>query len=262
MADRYTYVPLIGVFLMAAWAAGDATASWPQRRRVQGLAAGAVLAALAAMTSRQLGYWRDGASLFRHALAVTENNWVAHANLFATLSRSSAPEASAELRETVRILAAFAETYDKKGIELERMPGRTQDAIKEFRTAVRIMPDLAGPHYNLGTALARMPGGLPEAIEEFRTAARLKPDFAEVHYNLGVALAKTPGGLPEAIEEFRTAARLRPGFAEAHYNLGLALSGIPGRTQEALEEFEAALKAKPDFVQARKMIERLRSVPQ
>jgi tetratricopeptide (TPR) repeat protein len=261
MADRYTYVPLIGVFVMAAWAAGDATASWPQRRRVRSLAAGAVLVVFAAMTSRQLSFWKDGASLFRHALAVTENNWVAHANLSATLSNSSAPGADAELQETVRILAAFAESYDKKGIELERMPGRSLEAIKEFRTAVRIMPDLAGPHYNLGTALARMPGRLPEAVEEFRAAARLKPDFAGAHYNLGIALARMPGGLPEAIEEFRTAARLKPGFAEAHYNLGLVLSGIPGRKEEAVEQFEAALKAKPDLVQAREMIERLRAVP-
>jgi tetratricopeptide (TPR) repeat protein len=261
MADRYTYVPLIGVFIMAAWAAGDATASWPHRRRVRSLGAGAVLVVLAAMTTRQLSFWKDGASLFRHALAVTENNWVAHANLFATMSKSSAPGAGAELQETVRILAAFAENYDKRGIELERTPGGSLEAIKDFRTAVRIMPDLAGPHYNLGTALAGIPGGLPEAIEEFRTAARLRPDFVGAHYNLGIALARLPGGMPEAIEEFRTAARLKPGFAEAHYNLGLALSGIPGRTGEAVEQFEAALRDKPDLVQAREMIERLRAVP-
>ena len=294
MADRYSYVPLIGVFIMVAWAAGDAAESWPQGRPVLGLSAGAVLLCLAALASRQLSFWKDGASLFRHAVAVTENNWVAHANLYVTLSKSSSPEATAEFQETARILAAFAETHDRKGVELERIPGRLPDAIREFRTAVRIMRDLPGPHYNLGNALARMPGRLPEAIGEFQTAVRLDPDFVDAHYNLGIALANTPGRLPEAIEESQAAARLRPGYADAHlslalllskipgresesiaeyrtvvrlkpdsyqahFNLGLALSGIPGRTGEALEQFEAALRAKPDLEQARIMIERLRA---
>lgn len=227
MADRYSYVPLIGVFVIAAWAAGDATASWQQRRRVLGLAAGAVLASLAFLTTSQLSLWKDGASLFRYALAVTENNWVAHANLSATLAKNSPAEAGAEFNEAVRILAAFAEKHDRRGVELERTPGRSSEAIREFRTAVRIMPDLPGPHYNLGIALANVPGRLPEAVEEFRTTARLRPDFVDAHYNLGIALARTPG-----------------------------------RAREAIEEFQAALRLKPDLEQARMMIERLRSAPQ
>jgi len=296
MADRYSYVPLIGVFIMATWAVGDATASLPRRRAALGAAAGAVLACLAVMTSRQLAFWRDGTSLFRHALAVTENNWVAHANLSATLAKSSPTEAGAEFQEAVRILAALAETHDRKGVELERTPGRSSEAIREFRTAVRIMTDLPAPHYNLGLALADVPGGLPEAVEEFRAALRLRPDFVEAHYNLGIALAKTPGRLPEAAEEFRTAARLRPGFAGAHYNrglalarmpgrlpdaadelqtvvslrpdmaeahlsLGLVLAGIPGQADGAIAQFEAALKADPGLSQAREMLARLRPAP-
>ena len=297
MADRYSYVPLIGVFIMAAWAAGDAAAAWPHRLPILGLAAGAIVAGLAVLTSRQLGYWKDGISLFRHAVAVTENNWVAHANLAATLSKSSASGAGAEFQETMRILSAFAETYDRKGVELERTPGRSLEAIKEFRTAVRILPVLAEPHYNLGTALAKIPGRLPEAIEEFRTAVRLKPGFAEAHYNLGAALAGTPGGQAEAVTEYETvirlkpdsfdahfrlglllsgipgresksiaeyqaAIRLKPDSYEAHFNLGLVLAGISGRKAEALGQFEAALQAKPDLEQAREMIARLRAAPQ
>ena len=296
MADRYSYVPLIGVFIMAAWAAGDAAAAWPHRRSVLSLASGAIIAVLAVLTFRQLGYWKDGISLFRHALAVTENNWVAHANLAATLSKSSAPGAGAEFQETMRILAAFAETYDRKGAELERMPGHSAEAIKQFRTAVRILPVLAEPHYNLGTALAKIPGRLPEAIEELRTAVRLKPGFAEAHYNLGAVLVDTPGGQAEAAREYETVTRLQPdnfdahfrlglllsgmpgregrGIAayqaairlkpdsyEAHFNLGLVLAGISGRKAEALEQFEAALQAKPDLEQAREMIARLRAAP-
>jgi len=261
MADRYSYVPLVGVFVMATWAAGDAAASLPHRRRVLGLAAGATLAGLALLCSRQLGFWTDGASLFRHAVAVTENNWVAHANLSATLAKSSPAEAGAEFQEAVRILAAVAEKHDRRGVELERTAGRSPDAIREFRAAARIMPDLPGPHYNLGVALARAPGGLPEAVGEFQNAVRLKPDFADAHYNLGIALARIPGRLPEAIAEFQAAARLKPGFAGAHYNLGVALARAPGRAPEAIAELEAALRLKPDLEQAREMIGRLQAVP-
>jgi protein O-mannosyl-transferase len=293
LADRYTYVPLIGIFIMVAWGGGDLAHPWRRGNRVLGAAGCAALIVLATLTSRQLGFWKDGTSLFRHALAVTEDNWVAHANLFATLSKSSPDEARVEFRETTRILSAFADTYDRKGIELEKTAAGLPEAIKDFRTAIRIIRVLPGPHYNLGTALTRTPGGLPEAIEEFETATRLDPGFVNAHYNLGIALMNSKGRQTEAIEEFRAVVRLRPDFADAHYNLGrllsgvsgretesisefqaaialqpghwlahyylgLALAGIPGRTQEAIQEFEAALRAKPDLEQASQMIGRLR----
>lgn len=294
MADRYTYVPLIGVFMMAAWGAADAAACWRIGRTAVAIAAGSLLACLAILTSRQLGYWRDGASLFRHAVAVTQDNWVAHANLYATLSKSSSSEATAEFQETVRILAAFAESHVKKGDAMERIPGRLPDAIKEFRTAIRVMPDLAGPHLRLGAALANTPAHIAEAIDEFRAAVRLKPDFAEAHYDLGIALSGMPGGQAEAVAEYETVVTLEPGNFRAHYNLGFLLSRIPGRQDEAIAEyeevirlrpdnyqahfnlgltlmdvsgrqedavaqFEAALKLKPDLVRAREMIGRLRA---
>jgi tetratricopeptide (TPR) repeat protein len=297
MADRYTYVPLIGVFIMVAWAASDAASYLRNGRMVLGIASAVVLLALSAVTTRQLSYWKDGASLFRHALAVTKNNWVAHANLYAALSKSSSPGADAELQETMRILANFALNYDKKGASLERMPGHSAEAIKAYRTAVGIMPDLAGPHNILGAALARTPGGIPEAIDEFRTAVRLNPNFAGAHYNLGTALAATPSGRAEAVTEFETVSILEPDNFQAHYNLGFLLSGIhgrenesvseyeaairlkpdayparfnlglvlsriPGRTDEAIAQFEAVLRLRPDLVQARQMIQRLRGAPQ
>jgi tetratricopeptide (TPR) repeat protein len=297
MADRYTYVPLIGVFIMVTWAAGDLAAPWEKGSRVLGYAGAAVLAALTLLTSVQLSYWRDGAALFRHAVSVTENNWVAHANLFATLSKESSPEAASELQETMRILASFAESYDKKGAELERTPGHSLEAIKDFRTAIRIMPDLAAPHAILGAALAKTPGGLPEAIEEFRVAAKLEPSSPAAHYNLATALAATPGEKSEAVTEYETVTildpddfqahynlavllsgiagreaesipeyetvlRLKPGFYQAHFNLGLLLARIPGRRNEAIRQFEAVLIARPDLDQARRMIDRLRSAEQ
>ncbi len=295
MADRYTYLPLVGIFIMLSWGAGEAADSWKWGRWAPG-AAGTALAALAVLTCVQLGYWRDGATLFRHAAAVTENNWVAHANLYATLTRSSSPEAGAELQETMDILASYAEKIDAKGAALERTPGHLSEALREYRAAVRVMPDLAGPHDVLGMALAKVPGGLPEALGEFRAAIRLKPSFVGAHYNLGTALAASPSGRAEAITEYETVTlldpdnfqahynlafllagvpgreqeaiseyrevtRLRPDFYQARFNLGLLLAGVPGRKQEAIEQFEAVLKAKPGMEQARTMIQRLGSSP-
>jgi tetratricopeptide (TPR) repeat protein len=250
MADRYTYVPLIGIFIMLAWGIGDATLSWRNRSRFLGIGAGVVLTALAAVTSLQLSYWRDGARLFRHALAVTENNWAAHANLYATLAKSNDPAANAELQETIHILAAFAKTYDQKGEELDRLPGHSLDAIKEYETAIRIMPDLAGPHNILGTALAKIPGRLPEAIDEFREAARLQPTYSDAHYNLGIALEGTASGQAEAVTEFKTVTELRPDNYQAHYNLAFLLSRIPGRESEAVAEYQAVIRLRPDAYQA------------
>jgi tetratricopeptide (TPR) repeat protein len=297
LADRYTYVPLIGVFIAVTWSAADIAKHLKLGPPVIGSIAAAELAALGILTCIQLGYWQDGTTLFRHAAAVTENNWVAHANLYATLARTSSREAGAELQETLRIMASYADRYDRKGAELEQTPGHSAEAIREYRKAVGIMPDLAGPHVILGQALARSPGGLPEAVEEFRTAVRLKPELASAHYNLGTALAASPSGKMEAVTEYETATlldpdnfqahynlafllsgiagreteavpeyeaviRLRPDFYQARFNLGLILAGIPGHTQEAIAQFEAVLAAKPGLEQARRMIERLRAEAQ
>jgi hypothetical protein len=259
MADRYSYVPLVGVFMMAAWGIPDVIAPIARRRWPLGIAAGAALAACAVMASRQLAFWKDGVSLFHHALAVTTKNWVAHANLAAALSKTSTPEANAELQETLRILAEFAETYNKRGIELEKVPGHLPDAIREFRTAVQILPVLAGPHFNLGIALAKTRGGLPEAINELRIATQLKPDYVNAHLNLATALANTRGADAEAVAEYETVIRLAPNDLQARFYLGQTLARNPARTGEARAQFEAVLAARPDFEPAREMIRRLQA---
>ncbi len=260
MADRYSYVPLIGIFLIVAWLAGDVAAAGPRWRSMLAVAAVAVVVACAGLTIRQLGFWRDGVALFRHALAVTTpDNWVAHANLYLTLAPTDPAASRAEFREMTRILGDFARRYDRKGLELRREPGRSQEAIKAFRTAVRILPVLPEPHCHLGLALAQTPGGIAEAIDEFQAALQLKPDYAEAHAGLGSALAQTSGRLLDSIGEFRTALGLDPNLAEAHAGLGALLATIPGREAEAIEELQAALRLKPDLREARAALARLQA---
>jgi protein O-mannosyl-transferase len=250
MADRYSYVPLVGVFVMLAWAAGDVVARWPRRAGMLGALAGAIVAGCTGVTCRQLSFWQDSATLFRHALAVTEDNWAAHTYLGFALSKSPAhvSEAIAEYQAGLRIAPEVSEAHNYLAIALATMPGRESEAIAEFKWALRLNPRIADAHSNLATLLAKAPGRLPEAIAEYEAALRLTPESAEIHYDLGLALAKTPR-LPEAITEFRTALRLKPESAEMHYNLGLVLAETPA-VPDAIAEYQTALRIRRDYAEA------------
>ncbi|HEY3898160.1 MAG TPA: tetratricopeptide repeat protein [Chthoniobacter sp.] len=260
-ADRYSYLPLIGIFLACTWAVVEVAPVWKRSRRFLAIMAGLILVACAGATTHQLGYWKDGLTLFQHARDVTDNNWVAHSNLAIALAKTSPAEAEKEYQATLKILATFAYTYVKKGMEQERLPGHLPEAIDDFRTAIEILPILAVPHNSLGVALAKTPGGLPEAAQELRKAIQLKPDFVAAHYDLASVLASLPGSDYEAIEEYRTVIRLAPDDVGAHFGLGRVLARLPGRRDDAVEEFEAALRIRPDLAPARQMIERLETAP-
>jgi protein O-mannosyl-transferase len=251
MADRYSYMPLVGVFVMLVWTAGDLMACWRLRLELLSAVAGAVVVGCVVLTSRQLVFWQDSTTLFRRALAVTENNWAAHTYLGVALSKSPAhlPEAIAEYEAGIRIAPEVSEAHNYLANALARTPGRESEAIDEFQVALRLNSKIADAHSNLATMLAKIPGRLPEAIAEYQAALRLKPESAEIHYYLGLALARTPPRLPEAITEFRTALRLKPDSAEIHYNLGLVLAETPA-LPEAIAEYRAALQLRPDYMDA------------
>ncbi len=287
MADRYSYVPLIGIFVAAVWGAADLFKNMPDRRTGRAIASGAVLVACATLTVRQLGYWRNSLTLFRHALAVTENNWTAHFCLgyFYAQSPATAAEAIAEYRTTLEIAPRFAEAHFSLGAMLARkpdtlaeavseyqaalrlnpryfdaqyaltkalaqMPGRLADAIAAGEAAVRLAPDNSDAHNDLADLLAQVPENGEEAVAEYRAVLRLRPDLVEIHNNIGLVLASQPGRLPEAIAEYETALRAKPDFAEAHLNLANALARTPDRQAETIAEYEAALRLKPDYFEA------------
>ena len=187
MADRYTYIPLIGLFIMISWGFYDVVRGWKNRHIVLAISTGVVLLALMACTWFQVGLWKNSTMLFKHALNVTDNNYKAH-NLL--------------------------------GIALEGQ-GRLTDALRHYSEALRIKPDYAEAQYNIGTILMRQ-GRLTDALRHYSEALRIKPDYADAHNNLGVALARQ-GRLKEAINHFYEALRIKPDFSHAHSNLGVAL---------------------------------------
>jgi tetratricopeptide (TPR) repeat protein len=249
-ADRYMYIPMVGLAIMLAWGAADLARRWPAIRRPAGVAAiGACLAA-AAVSAAQIQHWKNSETLFQHALDVTTDNYLAEHNLGSyLLATGRLPEAIAHLEAALRIRPESAPARSDLASALAQTPGRLPEAIAQYRAALRLLPDSAVLHHNLASALAKFPDRLPEAIAEYQAALRIDPGYAEAHNNLGLALAGVPGRLPEAIAEYQTALRLQPDFAEAHYNLGVALSNT-SRFPEAAAEFEAALRLKPDYAEA------------
>ena len=275
MADRYTYLPSLGVVILAVWGAyelmqGKAAGGVEREEREErgsvghalarstlhasrstpillSVAGGVAVFACLAMTRQQIGYWHDSEALFRHALAVTENNDGAHNGLGIALDQKGQMDgAIRQFEEAIRLKPRYSSAHCNLGIALNKN-GQVDEAIREFREAIRLKPNQVGAHYGLGIVLNRK-GQMEEAIRQLEEAIRLKPDYAEAHNELGIALGRK-GQMDEAIRQFQEAVRLKLDYAEAQFNLGLAL-GLRGETAEAIRHFEAALKARPGYPEA------------
>ena len=247
LADRYTYLPLIGLTMMLCWSVPFRAMERWNLKVITWVAAVAVLAVCAALSRVQIQSWKDSETLFRHAVDVTRDSWVAHFNLAVALGQAGKiPEAIEHLEQVLRIKPDDAEACNILGAALMES-GRLPEAIEHLEQALRLKPDYADAHYNLGTALGRA-GRLPEAIEHLEHALRIKPDYAKSHYNLGTVLMQS-GRLPEAMEHLEQALRLKPDYAEAHNNLGIGLAKA-GRIPDAIGHYEQALQIKPDYAEA------------
>jgi len=281
-ADRYTYLPTVGLAIMLSWGAAEILRRWPRARTAACVLAFAACSACMVLTWIQLGYWANTELLFRHAVDVTTDNYVAHNNLADYyLSKLRNDEARREVIETIRVQPGYAEAHVNMATILRRAgkmddaeteyrvalslqprnveghsgygallfnEGRTNEALREFWEAVRLRPEDADGHVVLGRMFASM-GRTDQAVQEFYEAIRLRPDQAEAHHSLGVALLSR-GRLNEAVAEFAAEARVKPDDASLHNNLGRLLASL-GRLDEAIAQFSEALRIKPDFEAAR-----------
>lgn len=263
MADRYTYIPLIGLFLMLAW---TAPASVLQRRSAQWIAGGlgaAILLTCAGRSRIQVSYWRDSETLFRHALRVTEGNWLAHNNLGVALKQAGKPrqEEMEQYREAIRLRPGYAEAHYNLGVALWESGERTA-AVEHWKLAALAKPRYGDAYSNLGAALKQL-GQLEEAIHYYERAAQLEPDrvappYAEALNDFGVALWRQ-GKREEAVRCYRQALRIKPDLAQAHYNLAGALEQ-QGRLDEAVLHYEQALRFRADFTEAQNRLTRLKAI--
>jgi tetratricopeptide (TPR) repeat protein len=244
MADRYSYLPSLGVLILSVWGAYELARGWHYPVIALSVAGSTATILCMALTRQQLGHWKDSESLFRHALEVTENNWLAHKTLGDALDeKGQIDEAIRQYQKAIRLKPDYAEVHNNLGDTLLKK-GQTDKAIRQYQEALRLKPDFAGAHYNLGIALGEK-GQIDEAIRQFQEAIRLKPDFAGAHYNLGIALGEK-GQTDEAIRQYQESLRLKPDYAEAYNNLGYCLLR-KGRIDEAIRQYQEALRLKPDY---------------
>jgi tetratricopeptide (TPR) repeat protein len=219
IADRFTYVPLIGLFLMVSWSVPDLMGNWRPKRLLLPISAGLVLSLLMVGTWSQVKHWRNSITLFEHTLRVTDNNSPIHNNL---------------------------------GIVFLKQ-GRFSDAVPHFTKALQIRPNDVRAHLNLAVSLAHV-GDLQQAIEHYIKALELEPHHAGAHNNLGNVLL-LQGRVDEAAAEFSRALEINGHYAEAHNNLGVVLAR-QGRLPEAIDHFREALRVNPDYQQARRNLDR------
>ena len=247
MADRYTYVPSLGVLIMVIWGAHELTGGWRYQQIGLALAGSVAIILCVGVTRQQLGYWKDSETLFRHAIAVTEDNYIALNNFGgALLDQDRTIEAMSQFEKAIRLKPTYAPAHNNLGDALLKM-GQIDEAISQFQEAIRLKPDSANAHYNLGLALGRK-GQIDGAINQYREAIRLNPDYAGAHNNLGNALLNK-GRTAEAISQYQTAIRLKPDYADAHNNLGIAFFN-KGQTDGAISQYQEAIRLKSDYAEA------------
>jgi tetratricopeptide (TPR) repeat protein len=248
-ADRYTYLPQIGLYLLLTWAAADLCAGWRHRRVVLGGGSTIILMALIFCARAQTAYWRNSESLWTHTLACTSDNFIGHNNLgTALLKTGNADEAMVHYQMALEINPDYAEAHYNLGYALLKM-GNVDEAIAHFQKALQINPDYADAHNNLGYALIQK-GNVDEAIPHFQKALQINPDYADAHNNLGNILLEK-GSVDEAIIHFQKALQIKPDDADAHNNLGTALLQ-KDKVDEAITHFQKALQINPDFAEAHK----------
>ncbi len=282
MADRYTYIPLIGLFIILAWGGWDSLNRLRIPPFAQALGASIALVLCAGLTRAQLRYWHDSIALFQHALNVTADHGAAEANLgYALAEQGQDDKAIAHYKAVLKSHPrGDATVWNNLGGSLAAT-GKLEEAIDAFQNALKLDPSMGDAHENLALALARKgrqqeslihlgdaarlepenarvhniyavmlgaAGRTDEAMQEFQRALRLAPDSAATHANLANLLAKQHAR-DEAIAQYSEALRLNPAFVEAHYNIA-SLLREEGRTEDAIAHYMAALQIKADYVPA------------
>jgi tetratricopeptide (TPR) repeat protein len=243
MADRWAYLPFIGLFIMIAWGVPDLAKRWVYPRAGLGIITSVVLAALMALTWTQIRYWKNSVRLFEHALAVNQTNWLAHNNLGTALAAQGKNfEAHQHFFESLKIDPGQYNPHNNLGAFLASK-NRSTEAIKYFSEALRLNPNSAHAHVNMGTELLKL-GKIEPAIGHLKKALNLKPGFPESHNILGLALLRK-GKLEAAIGHFRMAFKVKPNYADAQQNLNLALSNNE-KLNRAAKNMLASMNFHPD----------------
>jgi Flp pilus assembly protein TadD len=254
-ADRFTYLPLIGIYIMIAWSLRDLVAARPQLRLPVVATAALAVIALTALSWRQIATFRDTRTLFEHALTVTENNYFAHQTVAAQLrTEGDLAAARRHLDEALRISPDSAYALEQLGMVLEAQGDRS-GAATAYERALALSAKSSIARRNL-LAITRAEGRREDEIALLANAARQQPTNFQFQFDLGTALLQAERHA-DAAEALQRAAELRPDNAQAHNNLGVALAK-QGRLAEAAVQFERALALNPGHPSAGRSLEWVR----
>jgi tetratricopeptide (TPR) repeat protein len=243
LADRYTYIPYIGLALMVSWGVADLAAAWPRGRAALAGAAALALGCCLATTRSQVKYWRDSAALYEHALKVTSGNYMAHDNLGNVLMDSGKlDEAVKQYREVIRLTPTIGKPYNDLG-KAYALQGKMEDAMMMFSNAAKLNPGLAQARWNLGNAWL-LKGKVAEGLAEMKRAVQLSPDDSEAYRKFANTLM-VMGKAAEAIPYCEAVVKAEPQDAHAHFMLGSACLASK-RLEPAVASFKEAVRLAPD----------------
>ena len=257
MADRYVYLPMVGLWVAVVWTAAEAIGKRLPMLRAAAIVSLLWLGALAATAARQATYWADSRTLFEHALKVTDGNYIMANNLGVILARQpgEAAQAMALFRQALAFAPFHTAAHANLGSELMKL-GQWNEARKHLETAVRLDPRLAAPQADLGIVMAAE-GDYQEALRRFEGSLRLNPEQPEAQNNMCGVLLQL-GRPAEAAAHCTEALKARPGYAKARINLARALA-LQGRQAEAAQELNLVLQRNPDDSAARQALLDLRA---
>jgi len=253
MADRYHYLPSIGLFIVLVFGFADLASDRQFLARVAPVVTVAALVILTTLTFRQVQLWRDTFTLFEHSLGIApDRNIPIQYNLglaFADIGKYD--EAVAHFEKALEVDPNFVLGLLNMGVTRQKQ-GRITEAMVFYKQAIKIKPNLPQAHIGLGLGLAAQREFEP-AVMELREAARMDPTDADSRRNLGLVLAQM-GRISEGIDALQEALRLNPKSAETHNDLGIVLFAT-GKTRESITEFEEALRLNPSLENASKNLQ-------
>ena len=247
MADRYTYIPLIGLFIIVAWGVPDLLKKWNYRKEILWASSALVILCLSIITWAQVGYWQNSITLYDHTLKITDYNWPIYycrGNAYSDLGNYR--QAIEDLNRVIAIRPSYAEAYNNRGAAYKGF-GNYRQAIEDFNKAIEIRPNYPEAYLNRGLAYVGL-GNYRQAIEDLNRVIAIRPNYPEAYLNRGFAYNGL-GNYRQAIEDFNRAIEIRPSYVEAYNNRGLVYGGL-GNYRQAIEDYGRAIKIKPDYADA------------
>jgi tetratricopeptide (TPR) repeat protein len=254
MADRYTYVPLIGIFIAISWGASDMLKKWNYRNIFLCISAVTVLFAFTARTFSQTSHWKSGITLFEHAIKITENNYIAHNNLATSLGSIDLDRAISHYKEALKIFPNYAIALENLGIALSKK-GNYDEAVLYLTKALKVNPQKTDTRMKLANVLFLQ--AIPEkAISQYKEILNTDSKNADAHYNLANIMLKQ-GKLKESFIHYAEAIKIKPDYVQAYNKIGLILFK-QGKFGNAKVFFSKALEIDPDCSEAHKNLEILK----